>query len=306
MDGWVGFLLRSLGDRRTSTRAARVRWPPSCRRARPRRWGWTPPTAPRGRRRPAPASRPCPAAAWRPPNAGGSRRCPPVPETAEQESYPAVHSISSSLTGKMTDLRGIVLVKVVSVAGLKLLFVDFALRQRYVSSMLLRVEQAARRLGVSPVTIRRWTATGFLPCTRTAGGHRRIDEHDIDDLAKAIGNSNHLAAQLAREREVDVLINTSVALAGQLGGQVVAVADGLGEVVDVVLVDAPVAAGGARAGEETGRGPAADRDRRHTEPPRGLLDAQKHTQNLAASPREVNNEQHLTRDQANFLNVYPP
>jgi len=82
--------------------------------------------------------------------------------------------------------------------------------------MLLSVQQAARRLGVSPVTIRRWTATGFLPCSRTAGGHRRIDEHDIDDLAKAIGNSNHLAAQLAREREVDVLINTSVALAGKI------------------------------------------------------------------------------------------
>ncbi len=82
--------------------------------------------------------------------------------------------------------------------------------------MLLSVQQAARRLGVSAVTIRRWTATGFLPCTRTAGGHRRIDEHDIDDLAKAIGNSNHLAAQLAREREVDVLINTSIALAGKI------------------------------------------------------------------------------------------
>ena len=82
--------------------------------------------------------------------------------------------------------------------------------------MLLNVQQAARRLGVSPVTIRRWTATGFLPCSRTAGGHRRIDERDIDDLAKAIGNSNHLAAQLAREREVDVLINTSVALAGKI------------------------------------------------------------------------------------------
>jgi excisionase family DNA binding protein len=82
--------------------------------------------------------------------------------------------------------------------------------------MLLSVQQAARRLGVSPVTIRRWTATGFLPCTRTAGGHRRIDEHDIDDLAKAIGNSNHLAAQLAREREVDVLINTSIALAEKI------------------------------------------------------------------------------------------
>jgi excisionase family DNA binding protein len=82
--------------------------------------------------------------------------------------------------------------------------------------MLLSVQQAARRLGVSPVTIRRWTATGFLPCSRTAGGHRRIDEHDIDDLARSIGNNNHLAAQLAREREVDVLINTSIALAVKL------------------------------------------------------------------------------------------
>ena len=86
----------------------------------------------------------------------------------------------------------------------------------YVVAMLLSVQQAARRLGVSPVTIRRWTATGFLPCSRTAGGHRRIDDHDIDDLARAIGNSNHLAAQLAREREVDVLVNTSIALAGKL------------------------------------------------------------------------------------------
>jgi excisionase family DNA binding protein len=82
--------------------------------------------------------------------------------------------------------------------------------------MLLSVQQAARRLGVSPVTIRRWTATGFLPCTRTAGGHRRIDDHDIDDLSRAIGDSNHLAAQQAREREIDVLISTSIALAGKI------------------------------------------------------------------------------------------
>jgi excisionase family DNA binding protein len=82
--------------------------------------------------------------------------------------------------------------------------------------MYLSVQQAARRLGVSPVTIRRWTSSGFLPCTRTAGGHRRIDDHDIDDLAKAIGGSNHLAAQAAREREVDVLINTATALALKL------------------------------------------------------------------------------------------
>jgi len=82
--------------------------------------------------------------------------------------------------------------------------------------MFLNVQQAARRLGVSPVTVRRWTGTGFLPCTRTAGGHRRIDERDIDDLARAIGNSNHIAAQMARERELEVLVNTSIALASRL------------------------------------------------------------------------------------------
>jgi excisionase family DNA binding protein len=82
--------------------------------------------------------------------------------------------------------------------------------------MLLSVNQAARRLGVSPVTVRRWTATGLLPCTRTAGGHRRIDEHDLDDLASSIGAGSQLAAQAAREREVEVLVETSIALAGRL------------------------------------------------------------------------------------------
>jgi len=80
----------------------------------------------------------------------------------------------------------------------------------------LNVQRAARRLGVSPVTIRRWTATGFLPCTRTAGGHRRIAVEDIDELARAIGDSTHLAARRARERELDTLVATSVAVAGRL------------------------------------------------------------------------------------------
>jgi excisionase family DNA binding protein len=82
--------------------------------------------------------------------------------------------------------------------------------------MFLSVQLAARRLGVSPHTIRRWTASGFLPCTRTAGGHRRIKQEDIDELASLIGDSNHLAARLARERELETLVTTSVALSAQL------------------------------------------------------------------------------------------
>lgn len=82
--------------------------------------------------------------------------------------------------------------------------------------MYVGVQRAARSLGVSPQTIRRWTAAGFLPCTRTAGGHRRIKQEDVEELAQLIGGSNHLAARHARERELDVLVETSVALAGTL------------------------------------------------------------------------------------------
>jgi len=83
-------------------------------------------------------------------------------------------------------------------------------------SGFLSVQHAARRLGVSPVTIRRWTATGFLPCTRTAGGHRRIAVDDIEELARAIGGSSQLAARRARERELDTVVETSIAVASEV------------------------------------------------------------------------------------------
>ena len=84
------------------------------------------------------------------------------------------------------------------------------------SGMYLSVQLAARRLGVSPHTIRRWTSSGFLPCTRTAGGHRRIKQEDIDELSHLIGGRNHLAARLARERELETLVNTAIAVSSQL------------------------------------------------------------------------------------------
>jgi excisionase family DNA binding protein len=82
--------------------------------------------------------------------------------------------------------------------------------------MHLSVQLAARRLGVSPHTIRRWTASGFLPCTRTAGGHRRIKQEDIDELSHLIGGRNHLAARLARERELETLVKTAITVSSQL------------------------------------------------------------------------------------------
>ena len=82
--------------------------------------------------------------------------------------------------------------------------------------MYLSVQLAARRLGVSPHTIRRWTASGFLPCTRTAGGHRRMKQEDIDELTHLIGGSNHLAARLARERELETLVETAIVVSSRL------------------------------------------------------------------------------------------
>jgi excisionase family DNA binding protein len=80
----------------------------------------------------------------------------------------------------------------------------------------LSVQLAARRLGVSPHTIRRWTSSGFLPCTRTPGGHRRIAQEDIDELSGLIGGGSRLSARFARERELETLASTSLAVSSQL------------------------------------------------------------------------------------------
>ena len=80
----------------------------------------------------------------------------------------------------------------------------------------LSVQLAARRLGVSPHTVRRWTASGFLPCTRTAGGHRRFRQEDIDELLGLLEGGTPVAARFARERELETLAQTSLAVSSQL------------------------------------------------------------------------------------------
>lgn len=82
--------------------------------------------------------------------------------------------------------------------------------------MYLSVQRAARRLGVSPYTIRRWTESGLLPCIRTAGGHRRIKQEDVDELARLTAGGDRVAARLAREREMETLVEASIALTSRL------------------------------------------------------------------------------------------
>ena len=78
-------------------------------------------------------------------------------------------------------------------------------------------------------------------------------------LATAIEVSTRLSSSRSRAR-----------LAAEMG----AAADRPRQLVDVVDGDAAVASGRARAGQEPGRRPAPDGDRRHPESPGGQLDAQ--------------------------------
>lgn len=45
---------------------------------------------------------------------------------------------------------------------------------------LFTPRRAAYILGVSTETLRRWDISGKIYCVRTAGGHRRIPESEID------------------------------------------------------------------------------------------------------------------------------
>lgn len=49
----------------------------------------------------------------------------------------------------------------------------------------LSTNGAARRLGVTPATIKRWTDSGFIRCERTAGKHRRISEEEVERIVRA-------------------------------------------------------------------------------------------------------------------------
>ncbi len=63
-----------------------------------------------------------------------------------------------------------------------------------------RISQAARLLGVSPDTVRRWADGGKLPVTRDEGGRRWIDGAELARFAASIsedpdpgGSSGHSA-----------------------------------------------------------------------------------------------------------------
>jgi excisionase family DNA binding protein len=57
--------------------------------------------------------------------------------------------------------------------------------------------QAARYLGVSLATIRRWTDAGHISCYRTPGGQRRFSRAQLNDFISSMqhdSTANHASA----------------------------------------------------------------------------------------------------------------
>jgi excisionase family DNA binding protein len=53
--------------------------------------------------------------------------------------------------------------------------------------------QAARYLGVSLATIRRWTDAGHISCYRTPGGQRRFSLEQLDGFMDSMQRDGHAA-----------------------------------------------------------------------------------------------------------------
>jgi excisionase family DNA binding protein len=54
--------------------------------------------------------------------------------------------------------------------------------------------QAARYLGVSLATIRRWTDAGHISCYRTPGGQRRFAREQLDRFVSSMYRDGHAQA----------------------------------------------------------------------------------------------------------------
>lgn len=75
---------------------------------------------------------------------------------------------------------------------------------------ILTSTQAARILGVTAATVKRWADSGLIPCARTVGAHRRFRAEDVLGFARARGGLvedpyERWAGRLLEDREPLVL-----------------------------------------------------------------------------------------------------
>lgn len=63
---------------------------------------------------------------------------------------------------------------------------------------MLRINEAAKRLGVTPGTLRRWEDEGLIHPDRTAGGERRFHEGELDQLAARVAEGGGPRREMRR------------------------------------------------------------------------------------------------------------
>jgi excisionase family DNA binding protein len=80
---------------------------------------------------------------------------------------------------------------------------------------LLTSGEAAAVLQVVPQTVARWANDGTLECTRTAGGHRRFRETDVQALrGRMYGASHNPDVAIVAQALADAVAYRSVLLVG--------------------------------------------------------------------------------------------
>jgi excisionase family DNA binding protein len=77
---------------------------------------------------------------------------------------------------------------------------------RNARQLVFTSSQAARYLGVSLATIRRWTDAGHISCYRTPGGQRRFSRDQLDEFIASMHRDGPAVRSEMREQR-----NASVA-----------------------------------------------------------------------------------------------
>jgi excisionase family DNA binding protein len=102
--------------------------------------------------------------------------------------------------------------------GLRGLTLLFMTRSTHTSRLGLTTSEAARHLGVSLSTVRRWSDMGYLRGYRTPGGQRRFPVGELDEFVSSLeertsagtGTGRFVREQHDMTDEVDVPLTTDV------------------------------------------------------------------------------------------------
>lgn len=82
--------------------------------------------------------------------------------------------------------------------GLTLLFMT---RSTHTSRLGLTTSEAARHLGVSLSTVRRWSDMGYLRGYRTPGGQRRFPVGELDEFVSSLEERTTGTGRFVREHQ---------------------------------------------------------------------------------------------------------